>query len=229
MPLAAGDLFSQQDQPNQVRQNITYCSEALYREALAVSHDIGAKWPIAECMWGLAGLAAAQGHIERAARLYGAERAIRVAIGAVVLGDVSRFERDVATARAAIGAARFEGMAAEGRVLSLERAIAYGLSEEDAVAAVVPLPSRPYGVPAGQLTPREREVAALIAQGRSNRAIAGELVISERTVEKHVANILATLELTSRAQLAVWAHEHVGGDIRGDVRASTDAGTSAPR
>jgi len=79
------------------------------------------------------------------------------------------------------------------------------------------------------LTRREQEVAALVARGRSNRAIADELVISERTVEKHVANILARLEVTSRAQLAVWAHEHVRGDLRGDVRASTDAGASAPR
>ena len=57
----------------------------------------------------------------------------------------------------------------------------------------------------GGLTRREREVALLIAQGKSNRAIAEALVLSERTVEGHVGNILAKLAFTSRAQIAVWA------------------------
>ena len=48
------------------------------------------------------------------------------------------------------------------------------------------------------LTEREREVAALIAQGKSNGQIASELVLSKRTVEKHIANILSKLALTSR-------------------------------
>jgi non-specific serine/threonine protein kinase len=199
-------------------------AEALYREGLVLSRDIRAKWGIAECLWGLAGLAAAQGHPERAARLYGAERALRVAIGAVVLGDMSRFERDVAAARTALGDARFEALAAEGRALALERAIAYGLSEEDGIAATAPIPFRRPPEPS-RLTAREREVAALVADGRANRAIADELVISERTVEKHVGNILARLELTSRTQLAIWAHEHVGGEVRG----STDAEASERR
>jgi DNA-binding CsgD family transcriptional regulator len=51
-------------------------------------------------------------------------------------------------------------------------------------------------------------VAALIAAGCSNRTIADELSISERTVESHVTAILATLELDSRAQVAAWAVEH---------------------
>ena len=55
------------------------------------------------------------------------------------------------------------------------------------------------------LTPRESEVAKLIAEGLSNRAIADRLVISHRTVDGHVERILAKLEFTSRAQVAVWA------------------------
>ncbi|MGH2976241.1 MAG: response regulator [Solirubrobacterales bacterium] len=50
-----------------------------------------------------------------------------------------------------------------------------------------------------ELTAREREVLALMAEGRSNRAIAEALVVSEHTVEKHVKNILATLELPPSA------------------------------
>jgi non-specific serine/threonine protein kinase len=53
-----------------------------------------------------------------------------------------------------------------------------------------------------QLTTREREIAALIAKGDSNRAIAESLVVSERTVESHVASILAKLDLRSRAEVA---------------------------
>jgi len=55
------------------------------------------------------------------------------------------------------------------------------------------------------LTAREREVATLVAQGKSNRAIADELVISERTTESHVTNILCKLGFNSRAQIAAWA------------------------
>lgn len=57
------------------------------------------------------------------------------------------------------------------------------------------------------LTAREREVAALIAQGRSNREIAAALVLSERTIAKHVENILSKLAFGSRAQIAAWAVE----------------------
>jgi predicted ATPase/DNA-binding CsgD family transcriptional regulator len=55
------------------------------------------------------------------------------------------------------------------------------------------------------LTPREREITALIARGYSNKGIADELVISPATAARHVANILSKLGFTSRAQIAAWA------------------------
>jgi class 3 adenylate cyclase len=58
------------------------------------------------------------------------------------------------------------------------------------------------------LTLREREVAALVAGGRSNRQIAEQLVISERTAEKHISSILTKLRFEARSQIAVWAVEH---------------------
>ncbi|NJN16365.1 MAG: AAA family ATPase [Oscillochloris sp.] len=61
--------------------------------------------------------------------------------------------------------------------------------------------------PAG-LTPRELEVLGLVTRGLSNRAIAGELHISEKTAEVHVRNILGKLGLTSRTQAATYALEH---------------------
>ncbi|WP_160147250.1 helix-turn-helix transcriptional regulator [Thermomonospora echinospora] len=63
------------------------------------------------------------------------------------------------------------------------------------------------GVRAGvaALTAREREVAGFVAQGLVNKAIAEHLVVSERTVETHVRNLLAKLGLTNRTQVAAWA------------------------
>jgi DNA-binding CsgD family transcriptional regulator len=57
------------------------------------------------------------------------------------------------------------------------------------------------------LTRREHEVALCIAQGKSNRAIAETLVVSERTVESHVGRILGKLGFTSRSQVVAWVHE----------------------
>jgi len=59
-----------------------------------------------------------------------------------------------------------------------------------------------------EVTPREREVIRLVAQGRSNHEIAQELVISEKTVKTHVSNILGKLQLTDRTQLAIYAIKH---------------------
>ncbi|MDQ2906957.1 MAG: response regulator transcription factor [Chloroflexota bacterium] len=61
--------------------------------------------------------------------------------------------------------------------------------------------------PFAGLTERERTVARLIAQGHINREIAEALVVSERTVEAHVSNILSKLGFTSRRQIAAWAIE----------------------
>jgi DNA-binding NarL/FixJ family response regulator len=55
------------------------------------------------------------------------------------------------------------------------------------------------------LTPREREILVLVAQGKSNRDIAETLVISERTARTHVSNVLTKLGLASRTQAALWA------------------------
>jgi DNA-binding CsgD family transcriptional regulator len=57
----------------------------------------------------------------------------------------------------------------------------------------------------GGLTARERQVAALIAQGKSNQKIADELVVVLKTVEAHITHILDKLGFTSRAQIATWA------------------------
>lgn len=58
------------------------------------------------------------------------------------------------------------------------------------------------------LTAREREVALLLAQGRTNPEIAADLVVGQRTAQTHVANILRKLGCSSRAQVAVWVERH---------------------
>jgi non-specific serine/threonine protein kinase len=58
------------------------------------------------------------------------------------------------------------------------------------------------------LSRREREIATLVARGLTNRAIAEQLVIAERTAETHVSNILGKLGLETRAQIAAWAVAH---------------------
>ena len=57
------------------------------------------------------------------------------------------------------------------------------------------------------LTEREREVAALITQGKTNRQTAEALVLSERTVQVHITNMLGKLGFSSRAQIAAWSVE----------------------
>lgn len=62
--------------------------------------------------------------------------------------------------------------------------------------------------PPGGLTPRQREVLRLVAVGKTNREIATQLVISEHTVSRHLDNIFARLDVSTRAAAAAFAHTH---------------------
>jgi DNA-binding NarL/FixJ family response regulator len=84
-------------------------------------------------------------------------------------------------------------------------------------AAAASRPVTAAALPAG-LTPRERQIVGLIVTGRSNKAIAAELVISPATVARHVANILAKLGFSSRSQVAAWASE---GSYPGSISAES--------
>jgi DNA-binding NarL/FixJ family response regulator len=82
------------------------------------------------------------------------------------------------------------------------------LGAQPDVARVDQLAPRRHEAGAGGLTEREREVLALIATGTTNRAIAAQLVISEKTVARHVSNIFTKLGVSSRSAATAYAYEH---------------------
>jgi non-specific serine/threonine protein kinase len=152
--------------------------------------DIGDHWMIHLQLTWLAHLAAAAAQPRTAMRLAGAAQAFgevhhsQLPRSWLALMD-SRMER----ARKSLGPAAGR-LLAEGRKMTLEEARTCALS-----TGADPL--RP-------LTRRQQEVARLVAEGQSNRDIAATLVVSERTAEYHVQQILNTLGFGSRAQIAAW-------------------------
>jgi non-specific serine/threonine protein kinase len=145
-------------------------------------------------------IAASSGDPARSARLLATADSVWSLIGTTIaafgpaLGG-HRAECE-ARVRAALGKRELAAADREGRHSTVEAAIASILDQD---AAPSPPPA------AGSLTVREREVAALVADGLSNRAIATRLVISQRTVDGHVERILAKLGFTSRTQVAAWS------------------------
>ena len=111
--------------------------------------------------------------------------------------------------RAALGEPAFEAAWAAGAGLSLEAAVADADALLAALAAAPePTEAAPVTVPGG-LTPRELEVLLLIVEGKSNREVAETLFVSSRTVDNHVTNILAKLDVKSRTA-AVAAARRLG-------------------
>jgi predicted ATPase/DNA-binding CsgD family transcriptional regulator len=157
----------------------------------------------AECLIGFAALAVVQESPAAGARLLAAAATLGVHY-AKSSWAARRMEYDhyFGLARAKLTEAEFQAEQEAGRKLSLEQAIEYALH----LPAIAQAPPANRKSP-DDLTEREREVAALIAQGKSNGEIASELVLSKRTVEKHIANILSKLALMSRPQLVRWAIE----------------------
>ncbi|MGY5310543.1 ATP-binding protein [Nocardia gipuzkoensis] len=149
----------------------------------------------------LAWTAAARGEHRHAARLLGAIHAMWRRIGTSIatfgphMSDQHTACEHIVTD--ALSEAMVHAERVRGEGLDHGQAIAYALDR----SAGAPQPATAQ---AGVLTARERQVAELLAQGLSNRRIAERLVVSPRTVDRHVENILCKLGFSSRAQVAAW-------------------------
>jgi predicted ATPase/DNA-binding CsgD family transcriptional regulator len=141
----------------------------------------------------------------RAARLLGAAESARQAIGVALPGFrpyADLHDRSETRLRAELGDDAYAAAFRAGRELDFTAAIAFALEEGESAADAA---ARPASEP--RLTPRETQVAALVAEGLTNRQVATRLTITRRTAESHVENILTKLGLTSRTQIAIWVME----------------------
>ena len=152
----------------------------------------------------LAWIAASGGEARRAAALLATADSVWALIGTTIaaFGPALGMHRDgcEARVRAALSPPELAAASRLARLPTVEAAIASILDQPAAEPAAAGQPR-----PASPLTAREREIAALVAEGLSNRAIAARLVISTRTVDGHVERILAKLGFSSRAQVAAWS------------------------
>ena len=182
-------------------------------ESLQLSLATGQRLPVARGLEAVAALEARAGDPARAARLAGAGLQLRSAAGHAPLSG-ARLADLLGPARKALGEPMAAALLAEGRAMTAAEAVGYAVqppsggngaaSPAPGNWAPIPRPRTAAGSEVSTLTPRELEIAGLIARGLSNRAIAEELVISQATVARHVANMLTKLGFNSRAQVAVW-------------------------
>ncbi|MFD4179809.1 protein kinase [Rhodococcus sp. NPDC058514] len=155
----------------------------------------------------LAWIAAGEQNARRAAVMLGAAEELGRSVdsNAVVFPAMRvHHEECERTSRFVLGKRGFEEARREGGRLGFDAAVAYALGER------APEPPAPEGGPSPKLTKRERQVADLVAEGLTNKAIAARLVISPRTAQGHVEHVLSKLGFTSRAQIAAWVVEQAG-------------------
>lgn len=182
-------------------------ANALFQESLALRRRMGDKAGILLSFIGLAGVAAARGQAQRAARLLGAAEAQRSAIG-FILPAPDRIDADriLASVRSVLGPAAFDNAWTAGRAMLLEEAAAFALAAGATVPAAPPRAAAMV-CPDG-LSARELDVLRLLAEGRTNKEIAAELVLSVRTVENHHASIYDKTGARGRAGLVAYALDH---------------------
>ena len=195
-------------------------------DSLRILQDIADPVATAGVLERFAVLLAAQGKAEGALRLAGAAESLREANGAQLAPAAqSRLDAQIASATAALTADAALKARSAGRTMSSAEAIADAISAVPSSSAsgaqhettrieapssfasfeADPNLSQSGEGKADQLTSREREIAALIARGATNRQIADALVITEGTAANHVLHILNKLGFGSRTQVAVWA------------------------
>jgi predicted ATPase/DNA-binding CsgD family transcriptional regulator len=168
------------------------------REALPLLGTVHDSWGAGAALAILAWGAARDGRYRYAARVLGACHAIRAGEGTPMaeLGAFAMHHDQCTDAtRTALGTTGYTAAFDEGAHFTLAEAVDYALGDARTKRVA------PTGT---GLTRREEDVAGLVAEGLTNREIAGRLVISPRTVESHVEHILSKLDFTTRAQIATW-------------------------
>ncbi len=171
------------------------------REALAVKRPFHDVLGIAVVVELLSWVACAEGDAVRSARLLGAVRRMWEPLGIYPGGFElrswsSRTEADV---RKVLGEKEFEYQFEEGARMEVDRTIDYALGEESSDEAELSSEDALLAL----LTPRETQIAQLLAQGLTNKQIAQTLVIALRTVDSHVEHIFTKFGVNSRTQVAV--------------------------
>ncbi|MFI5541839.1 protein kinase [Nocardia sp. NPDC051900] len=175
----------------------------LLRQALQLINQLKDSLVAAMALETLAWVVGAQDEPRRAAVLLGAAQTLSQSAGisAVLFPNLAVHHEDCErAARHTLGRQAFEAAYHQGVLLDLDAAIDYALGEQHRTT------THGSGLSA-QLTARELEVAGLVAEGLTNRAIAMRLHISHRTAGGHVEHILTKLGFTSRAQIAAWIAE----------------------
>ncbi|HSV41560.1 MAG TPA: LuxR C-terminal-related transcriptional regulator [Nocardioidaceae bacterium] len=170
--------------------------EESLRLKVVLNDLLGSVW----CLEALAFVAMRRDQAERATMLLGASAALSRDVGtqsATFPDLVAAYSECEASAKADLGEKAYAAAWRHGADLDLAQAMAFALGEQRKPV------ERVTGA-AQVLTAREREVAELIAEGLTNKAIAARLVISQRTAQGHVENILSKLGFTSRTQVAAW-------------------------
>jgi non-specific serine/threonine protein kinase len=178
-----------------------------FTESLHLRQALGNRLAIAECLEGFAALASVAGRPRRAARLYGAAEALRDTTGVKLADLADRAERDrqVEAIRKRLGPRTFATEWSAGRNMSAEDAARLALRSggPDLSDGFAESDGRAQGAPV--LTPREMEVAGLVARGLTNRQAAEQLLVAPRTIETHLEHIFAKLGFQTRAEVAAWA------------------------
>ncbi|WP_346779624.1 LuxR C-terminal-related transcriptional regulator [Streptomyces sp. S3(2020)] len=174
---------------------------ALIRTALEKEQGFSDYVRVALMLEQLAWITAARGDHQQAAQLLGTARTLWQDTDTTISTFGPHMDDQHAQCESAIlrgvGRAAYEKALAEGgHHRGPDAAITYALRTESGPIAVTDTPN--------PLTPREQDVAALVAEGMSNRQIASALGRSARTVDRHIENILAKLAFGSRARLASW-------------------------
>ena len=173
-------------------------------ESLAVRMEISDKGGIAWCLEKLAEAKYDGSQFQEAAKIFGQAEALRAPIGSVIdPADQTDYNRIVSGLRSALGEEAFAALWAEGTAMPIDGVIELALSDPESSSESTRAEKEKFG----GLTARERQVAALIAQGKSNREIAEAMTVGVKTIETYVTRILNKLGFDSRVQIAIWAVE----------------------